>query len=56
MSRACELFILDLTTKASTIVLNDKRKVLRKDDLVDAIVSEDTFDFLIDLLPSQNSQ
>ena len=51
MSRACELFILDLTTRASTIVMNDKRKVLRKDDIVDAIVSDETFDFLIDLLP-----
>ncbi|BFU25549.1 CBF/NF-Y transcription factor domain containing protein [Entamoeba histolytica HM-1:IMSS-B] len=51
LSRACELFIKDLTTRAGYITSYSKRKVIKKDDIVKAIVSDEKFDFLIDLLP-----
>ncbi len=45
-SKACELFILDLTLRAwSYAELND-RKTLCRNDIADAIQSSDMFDFL----------
>ncbi|KAL7722785.1 Ccaat-binding transcription factor [Entamoeba marina] len=53
LSRACELFIMDLTTRARTITGDAKRKVIKKEDIVDAITGTDNgiFDFLVDFLP-----
>ncbi|ELP92122.1 nuclear transcription factor Y subunit C-7, putative [Entamoeba invadens IP1] len=51
LSRACELFIMDLTTRASVVTSEAKRKVIKKEDIVESITGDEQFDFLFDLLP-----
>lgn len=50
-AKACELFILDLTTKAWQQTYNDKRRTLNKGDVANAIANSDIFDFLEPVVP-----
>lgn len=49
LSKACEMFIMDLTARASVNV--GMRTILQKRDIVSAASMNDMFDFLIDILP-----
>ncbi|KAI9636926.1 histone-fold-containing protein, partial [Dioszegia hungarica] len=50
-SKACELFISELTCRAWLIAESNKRRTLQKSDVAAAIALSDMFDFLIDILP-----
>ncbi|EFA78581.1 histone-like transcription factor [Heterostelium album PN500] len=49
--KACELFILELTTRSWVHTEIGKRRTLQKSDIVHAIARNDCFDFLIDIVP-----
>ncbi|KAL5727535.1 Nuclear transcription factor Y subunit C-4 [Ranunculus cassubicifolius] len=53
-SKACELFIEELTLRSWMITLKGKRRTLHKEDVAAAIVSTDIFDFLVNLVSSSN--
>jgi Histone-like transcription factor (CBF/NF-Y) and archaeal histone len=56
-SKACELFIQDLTLRAWDVAVQDNRKVLQKADIAAAIQSCELFDFLEDVVtPSDELQ
>ncbi|CEM21090.1 unnamed protein product [Vitrella brassicaformis CCMP3155] len=50
-SKACELFILDLTARAWIHTEENKRRTLQRNDISSAINRSDMFDFLIDIVP-----
>ncbi|KAI6702140.1 hypothetical protein NL676_011276 [Syzygium grande] len=49
-SKACELFIEELTRRSWTTTMQGKRRTLHKDDVVSAVVATDIFDFLVNLV------
>lgn len=49
-SKACELFIEELTLRSWQVTLRGKRKTLHHEDVADAVVQTDIFDFLVDLV------
>jgi histone H3/H4 len=49
-AKACELFILELTTRAWTFSQHHKRRTLQKEDIKEAIQRTDIFDFLVDVI------
>ncbi|WMV40597.1 hypothetical protein MTR67_033982 [Solanum verrucosum] len=54
-SKACELFIEELTKRAWIIMTNNnmhekRRSTLQKDDVASAIIATDVFDFLVNLV------
>ncbi|KAF5182382.1 Nuclear transcription factor y subunit c [Thalictrum thalictroides] len=53
-SKACELFIEELTVRSWLVTLKGKRRTLHKEDVAAAIISTDIFDFLVSLV-SNNS-
>nr|ODN90611.1 hypothetical protein L203_01722 [Cryptococcus depauperatus CBS 7841] len=50
-SKACEIFISELTCRAWLIAESHKRRTLQKSDVAAAIAYSDMFDFLIDIVP-----
>ncbi|GAU33462.1 hypothetical protein TSUD_380980 [Trifolium subterraneum] len=54
-SKACEMFITDLTMQSWDIVEANKRKTLQKSDIASAISRNDMFDFLVDIVPRENT-
>jgi histone H3/H4 len=50
-SKACEIFILDLTMRAWSHTDENKRRTLQRSDVAEAIVNYEMFDFLIDIVP-----
>jgi histone H3/H4 len=54
--RIAEAFILDLTSRTREIARKNKRKILKRCDLISATTQDDQFDFLIDLFPSETLQ
>lgn len=48
-AKACELFILDLSIRAWNYSQLHKRRTLQKEDVREAILMTDIFDFLVDL-------
>lgn len=54
-SKACELFIEELTQRSWMVAMQGKRRTLHKDDVASAIVATDIFDFLVDLVSSANN-
>jgi hypothetical protein len=52
-SKACELFIKDITYRALYYTSTGKRKTLQKSDIASAIRENDMFDFLIDVIPRE---
>ncbi|ONI07032.1 hypothetical protein PRUPE_5G096000 [Prunus persica] len=49
-SKACELFIEELTRRSWMTTLEGKRRTLHKDDVASAVVGTDIFDFLVSLV------
>eukprot|EP00871_Galdieria_phlegrea_P003613 jgi/Galph1/4252/GphlegSOOS_G2906.1 len=52
-SKACEMFILELTIRAWTQTEEAKRRTLQRCDIAAAIQRTDIFDFLIDIVPRE---
>ncbi|KAG5571096.1 hypothetical protein H5410_060862 [Solanum commersonii] len=52
-TRACEMFILELTLRAWNHTEESKRWTLQKNDIAAAITRTDIFDFLVDIVPRE---
>ncbi|XP_055826060.1 nuclear transcription factor Y subunit C-1-like isoform X2 [Solanum dulcamara] len=50
-SKACELFILELTLRSWFHAQENKRRTLKKNDFTAAIRQTEIFDFLVDVVP-----
>ncbi|KAJ3110821.1 hypothetical protein HDU96_006258 [Phlyctochytrium bullatum] len=50
-SKACEIFILELTMRAWIHTEENKRRTLQKSDVAQAVSKADMYDFLIDIVP-----
>jgi nuclear transcription factor Y gamma len=53
-SRACEMFILELTLRSWNHTEENKRRTLQKNDIAAAITRTDIFDFLVDIVPRED--
>jgi len=49
-SKACELFIAELTRRAWAATLEGKRRTVHKEDVATAVQKTDLFDFLVDVV------
>lgn len=49
-SKACELFIQELTRRSWVLTLQGKRRILHKEDVASAVIATDLFDFLVSLV------
>lgn len=49
-SKACELFIEELTRRSWATTLQGKRRTLHKDDVASAVAATDIFDFLVSMV------
>ena len=52
-SKACELFILDLTMRAWAHTADTNRRTLQRSDVADAIMEGEGMDFLVDIVPRE---
>lgn len=52
-AKACEILIMEITVRAWANTEENKRRTLQKSDVAAAIVRNDAFDFLIDLVPRE---
>ncbi|EFA76891.1 predicted protein [Heterostelium album PN500] len=52
-AKACELFILELTIRSWFHTESHKRRTLQKTDISLAIATNETFDFLVDIVPRE---
>ncbi|KAF8390657.1 hypothetical protein HHK36_025184 [Tetracentron sinense] len=50
-SKACELFILELTIRSWLHAEENKRRTLQKNDIAAAVTRTEIFDFLVDIVP-----
>ncbi|RSH95053.1 hypothetical protein EHS25_000139 [Saitozyma podzolica] len=55
-SRACEIFISELTCRAWLVAESHKRRTLQRSDVAAAIAFSDMFDFLIDIIPRDDGE
>lgn len=51
-SKACELFIEEITKRSWAVTVQGKRKTLHKEDVASAVVATDVFDFLVNVVDS----
>ncbi|XP_022732837.1 nuclear transcription factor Y subunit C-2-like [Durio zibethinus] len=49
-SKACELFIEELTQRSWLVTMQGKRRTLNKEDVTSAVLATDIFDFLVNLV------
>ncbi|KAJ9706552.1 hypothetical protein PVL29_001832 [Vitis rotundifolia] len=49
-SKACELFIEELTQRSWKVTLQGKRRTLHKEDVASAVIATDVFDFLVNVV------
>ncbi|KAG8486774.1 hypothetical protein CXB51_020145 [Gossypium anomalum] len=49
-SKACELFIKELTQRSWMVTMQGKRRTLNKEDVASAVMVTDLFDFLVNLV------
>jgi hypothetical protein len=54
-AKACELFIMDITFRALLHTNLHKRKTLQRSDIANTINSHEMFDFLIDIIPREET-
>ncbi|KAJ3416403.1 Nuclear transcription factor Y subunit C-2 [Chytridiales sp. JEL 0842] len=54
-SKACEIFILELTMRAWINTEENKRRTLQKSDVAGAVGKADMYDFLIDIVPREEA-
>eukprot|EP00210_Caulerpa_lentillifera_P000718 g695.t1 len=52
-SKACEIFITELTHRAWNHASVNKRRTIQRSDIAAAIASTDVFDFLVDIVPRE---
>ena len=52
-SKACELFIEELTLRSWMVTLQGKRRTLHKEDVAAAVMATDIFDFLAEMVASE---
>ncbi|ERN09839.1 hypothetical protein AMTRI_Chr06g171470 [Amborella trichopoda] len=55
-SKACELFILELTIRSWLHAEENKRRTLQKNDIAAAITRTEIFDFLVDIVPREEAK
>lgn len=55
-AKACEIFVLELTLRAWTNTEESKRRTLQRSDVATAVSKNDTFDFLIDIVPREDAK
>ena len=55
-AKACEIFIQELSFRAWIHTEENKRRTLQRSDIAMAITKCDTFDFLIDIVPREDSK
>ncbi|XP_047340738.1 nuclear transcription factor Y subunit C-1-like [Impatiens glandulifera] len=55
-SKACEMFILELTYRSWLHAEENKRRTLQKNDIAAAITRSDIFDFLVDIVPREENR
>ncbi|XP_058077309.1 nuclear transcription factor Y subunit C-3-like [Magnolia sinica] len=55
-SKACELFIEELTLRSWMVTLQSKRRTLHKDDITAAVIATDIFDFLVQMVSDSGSR
>ncbi|CAI9755435.1 unnamed protein product [Fraxinus pennsylvanica] len=55
-SKACELFIEELTKRAWMVTLKAKRRTIHKEDVAFAVINTDIFDFLVNLVTENSSK
>uniref|UniRef100_A0A0R3Q9C2 CBFD_NFYB_HMF domain-containing protein n=1 Tax=Brugia timori TaxID=42155 RepID=A0A0R3Q9C2_9BILA len=56
LAKASEIFVEELTLNAWKHTEDNKRKTLQKSDISQAIARNDMFDFLIDIVPREDSR
>ncbi|KAJ9541324.1 hypothetical protein OSB04_027830 [Centaurea solstitialis] len=56
LERACEMFILELTLRSWNHTEENKRRTLQKIGIVAAITRTDIFDFLVDIVPREDTK
>lgn len=49
-SKACELFVAELTRRAWAATLEGKRRTVHREDVATAVHNTDLFDFLVDVV------
>ncbi|KAG0228070.1 hypothetical protein BGX31_006727 [Mortierella sp. GBA43] len=54
--KGCEIFITELTLRAWIHAEENKRRTLQRSDIAAAITKTDMFDFLIDIVPREDSK
>lgn len=54
-SKACELFIQELTKRSWMVTMQGKRRTLHKEDVASAVMATDIFDFLVNLVSDEAS-
>ncbi|ORY37775.1 histone-fold-containing protein [Rhizoclosmatium globosum] len=54
-AKACEFFILELTLRSWVHTEENKRRTLQKSDVAAALSRLDMYDFLIDIVPREDS-
>nr|CAG8440907.1 3970_t:CDS:2 [Entrophospora candida]CAG8444021.1 3555_t:CDS:2 [Entrophospora candida] len=52
-SKACEIFITEITMRAWIHAEENKRRTLQRSDVASAVNRSDQFDFLIDIVPRE---
>ncbi|CAG8496772.1 1393_t:CDS:2 [Paraglomus brasilianum] len=52
-SKACEIFISEITMRAWIHAEENKRRTLQRSDVASAVTRSDQFDFLIDIVPRE---
>lgn len=55
-AKACEIFILELTLRSWMHTDECKRRTLQRNDVAVAISRSDMFDFLVDIVPRDDSK
>ncbi|XP_063936298.1 nuclear transcription factor Y subunit C-3-like [Daucus carota subsp. sativus] len=50
-AKACEMFIVDMTSQAWIVTEEDKRRTVQKSDIVEAVLKTNMFDFLDNIIP-----
>uniref|UniRef100_A0ACD5Z0F5 Uncharacterized protein n=1 Tax=Avena sativa TaxID=4498 RepID=A0ACD5Z0F5_AVESA len=53
-SRACELFVAELTRAAWAATLQGKRRTVHREDVAQAVGDTDLFDFLVDVVKDED--
>ena len=50
---ACQMFITEITHKAAFYAKKQQRKTLQRNDVARVIANNETFDFLLDVIPRE---